>query len=96
MTQLNDTKIARWAQTNATSHEERLAPQRDEQMPVLLTPAIALAATQAATTAALVGTRAAGAATAFGYDSGEVSSPKAALDTGRSIRSTLNQHPYSF
>lgn len=76
MTMLNDTRIARWAQTNAMAHEERLVPRRDEPMPVLLTPAIALAAFQGVTTAALAGTQFAATATALGYDSGEVASPK--------------------
>ena len=88
------TQIAQWAQSNATSHEERHTPQHDEPLPVLLTPAIALATASAAGNAAMVGMKTAGHAA--GYHGAELSAPKAALDTGRSIHDTLGSHPYSY
>lgn len=90
-----NTQIAQWAQSNAASHGERHAPQHDEPLPVLLTPAIALATASVAGNAAMVGMKTVGHAH-DGYQPGEISAPKVALDTGRSINSTLDSHPYSY
>lgn len=89
------TRVARWAQSNATAHQARWIPQHDEPAPVLLTPFAAITAASVATQTAMGGFVAAKAATG-GYHGEEPAAPTAALDTGNSIRHTLLNHPSSF
>ncbi|MDT0377592.1 hypothetical protein RM572_02230 [Streptomyces sp. DSM 42041] len=85
-----ESRIAKWAHENASSHDQHYIAPTDRVVPVLFTPLVAL------TVAGAVGCAlgpATSFATAFGYHDLEASHPDGMASTRKPVKALLAQHP---